>query len=572
MELTPELTSVEKYQSYRAEHASSPQNIDNARRYFLKASDLRQTLITNPYTSNAENLITGLFPNYKKEDIRIAATLAEPSGLYETTLAKFNRQEKREAYYREIDSSAEITMRLSSYVLGHANDLQNMPPEQAYSVLSKIAFGADDLNEISERYSCLQRRGFRLSIINFLEDREKLNQHRSSFEQDPKKVLRHLFSLDELNISLSDSVGIEAYPFSFVFYLSEDDYKKVNSLGSSSGVTRSSKYWPLELREKVVLINKGERDPEIVEKIKEHELLHVLQNGFTSETEKLGDIYDVGQAIEGITSGSFESVIKEFSSKIWQRTKDEIIAYAEREKFDLDVTTLDFGHWDIGLYFAKDYLRKADNLTQQAKDERFNAFLHARSQYLRDLREYRWMVKSLYEEANKGNFTKEKAEALLLNTPVNKTYRLERYLGLSPQEITEIKRQERQVVITEFSSNVRRAFDKSSSASSSTERFSLWTFDEIPHGLREKVKQTYYPELLPILTEAIQQSPNPYFLEDAIQAVTNICYSYPDDISSEQLQRLGIILEDISNNSNPQFKDVKKLAAQVLDNFISLKR
>ena len=72
---------------------------------------------------------------------------------------------------------------------------------------------------IQAQYALSQRRGFRLGIANFLEERGILSPYRLESSADPKA-----FAEKYLKNTFTGNVTIEQLPIGLVIYLDEQDY------------------------------------------------------------------------------------------------------------------------------------------------------------------------------------------------------------------------------------------------------------------------------------------------------------------------------------------------------------
>ena len=131
---------------------------------------LYRELASNPYTPKALKIILERFPDVNTADIVKAVVLAEPEGKYDRDFSQLPKNRQEEELQKQKDITAGINKRLTQYFEEHAKDLKQLPKEILYESLSKFVFASTDVKEIEERFSQDQRRSFRLTIVNFIED------------------------------------------------------------------------------------------------------------------------------------------------------------------------------------------------------------------------------------------------------------------------------------------------------------------------------------------------------------------------------------------------------------------
>lgn len=119
-------------------------------------------LASNPYKPTALQIISERFPGIDTVDVIRAVIFAEPEGKYDRN---FTPQQK--------DITVKINKQLVQYLKDHAKDLRKLPKEILYESLSKFVFASTDVKEIEDRFSQNQRRDFKLTIINFIENEPK---------------------------------------------------------------------------------------------------------------------------------------------------------------------------------------------------------------------------------------------------------------------------------------------------------------------------------------------------------------------------------------------------------------
>lgn len=160
---------------------------------------LYRELAPNPYGPLALQVISERFPNVNTADVIKAVVLAEPEGKYDRNFGVLSKDRQAEELLKQQSTIAEVNKRLALYFKKHAKDLSRLPKVSIYKSLSELVFGPSDIKEIEERYSQNQRRDFKLIIVNFIEDAQKLSD--CARQSDPVAE-RFLLNLAFATISL----------------------------------------------------------------------------------------------------------------------------------------------------------------------------------------------------------------------------------------------------------------------------------------------------------------------------------------------------------------------------------
>lgn len=132
--------------------------------------ELYWELASNPYKPTTLQIISERFPAINVTDVIRAVIFAEPEGKYDRNFSQLAKNKQEEELSKQISISAEMNKRLVSYFKKHTKDLRQLPKEIVYESLSKFVFASTDVKEIEDRFSQNQRRDFKLTIINFIED------------------------------------------------------------------------------------------------------------------------------------------------------------------------------------------------------------------------------------------------------------------------------------------------------------------------------------------------------------------------------------------------------------------
>ena len=425
--------------------------------FFQENPEARKSLIANPFSgTNGENFkdVPGGDNEYT---LLRSAVLAEQDGKYEQDFIKLPKDERLKRIYSQIEQSAEITIRIQDYVEKNLSNIGEISDGELYEALRDTVFGKKSDNKIQAEHPLSQRRSFRLSIANFLEERNNLEDYRLEASSDPKE-----FANKYLKRKFNGDVTIEQLPVGFIIYLDENDYALVQTTDndpksiSSAGVTLFGKYLPKNLQGKIVLLNRGGKETD--EKTKEdlldtrtHEVRHILFSMFHEQQESLY-IKDTRALLGSCkTEKDFQSLSRRVSDSFTERAKDEIIAYFSGGDFDESLTDLGFDSYKWHIEEVNKALDKRKDLDEETKKSILDGFIKDRVKSFETIKRMRFVAERLYRQPGNGivqnvlaklgikEFDTEHknniSEALLRNTQGSKIHRLSRYIGLSDEEV-----------------------------------------------------------------------------------------------------------------------------------------
>lgn len=131
---------------------------------------LYRQLASNPYSHRSLEIISERFPGINVVDVIRAVVWAEPEGRYDRDFRLLETELQEKELCQQRDNSVETNKRLVQFSGKYAKQFSQLPKEFVYSGLSSVAFGTTDLAEIEQRFAQNQRRDFKLSIVNFIED------------------------------------------------------------------------------------------------------------------------------------------------------------------------------------------------------------------------------------------------------------------------------------------------------------------------------------------------------------------------------------------------------------------
>jgi len=502
-----------------------------------------------------------------------ATIVAEGEGAYEQAFRELSAKEKHEKLCSQIESSAEMTVRIEKYIEGNLDKVDQMTDAELYKVLCRVAFETEDENEIKQKYALSQRRGFKLSIANFLEDRKKLNPYRIEAQTDPKA-----FAEKYLEEKFTGNVSVEQLPLGFVVYLDEEDFaifgsrdKSVKTI-DSAGVALSGSFLPYELKEKIILINKGGIENGIKTKEKmastlKHEVRHIIFNLFHEQRNKI--YTSIKDAKADLLKCEIEQDYKVVSDMFFQtfieEARDEIIAYFSQGRFDQTYSALRFNFYQYYMDYVKDVLSTKSDLPNDTKRTILDIFIKDRIKCLEQIRRMRLVSESMYKKGDESQ--NDFSEALLRNTPGTKIHRLAKYTGFSEEDIKSDK------IIKEKDKQVINELDN---LPSKPERFDEGWWDAAYEALikiQEQFPPKAWPSLVNKITEWKKQEWGFSLTKRAIFLIRDFVQIY--DVADDEKQKIKQIMNGIaslkvkSKKYRERAKELKKATNEV---FVLLKK
>lgn len=403
---------------------------------FQREPDFRRAFLADPFNPEINKVGASIY-----EPLRLAI-LAEPEGEYK----EISKEE-------QLEISASMTLRLTNYIESHLHEINKMNDRDLYKLLIKVAFGITNEDRLQTKYSLLQRRGFRLSIVNFLEDRHKLSDYRKESLIDSKA-----FAEKYLKQKFTGLVTIERLPVGFIIYLDEDDYALVQTSDrdpksiKSAGVTLGHDYLPEDLRWRMVLVNRGgaktrKKHPEEIENTKKHEVRHILFRSF-HEQRDLMSLSDLKKNFLNCqTKDDYQKISQILFENFVEQTRDEIIAYFTECELNEGYQAIRLNIYNSDVTFIKGWLSDVQNLSESEKESILEIFVNDQKRCLETTRKIRLVIKKIWEKSfanspvskKKRSFgesiNQEKIEALLQNTPGTKIHRLAKYAGLTTEDV-----------------------------------------------------------------------------------------------------------------------------------------
>lgn len=411
--------------------------------YYRSHAEERARILTNPFSAEVGKQISQIFGNSDSRwDILRAAIIAEPDGDYDQNYKRANWKDKHEMLINQIESSAHMTIRIQRYIEDNLSSIDNISDEELYKKLCRVAFDSEDETAIQAQYARSQRRGFRLSIVNFLEDRNRLLPYKLEASADPKA-----FSEKYLEKKFTGNVGIENLPIGIVIYLDEQDYALIDSIDGdlhniiSEGLILNN-LGNLELNNRIIVINKGGEKsglgtPNKLSIIKGHEIRHILF------------LFFHGQQVENMEARSFEESLLRCNTEedylklseamcgyFSEMARDEIIAYLFEGVLNTTYSELGFDEYKLYLEETLYVLKNKRGLESKTKLRIANSFIQHYMSCFETTKRIRAVARQMFI---RSELSHEMVEVLLRNTASAKIIRrLPRYAGLDEAKIDEV--------------------------------------------------------------------------------------------------------------------------------------
>jgi hypothetical protein len=467
-----ELTQGESYQIKKRGECFN--YLDTFIKKLQALPDLRDTIISDPFSKHTHDLIEEQLPVARREDILpsilYAAIVAETEGQYELNFDKLSVEKRREKLYEQIYSSAEMTIMAQKFLMDNLAELDEMSDEELYKKLCYVVFGSNDLEVIRTEYSLSQRRGFRLGVVNMLVTRKEIKNYRCEIDANPQAFFEKYFKM-----SFKGKIKIEYLPIGFIVYLEETDYALVHSDDrsvkniKSDGVVLFYSSLPRELRGRMAFINIGNNksktvDTKRIEQVKTHEIRHIIFEEFHARHE-MPSVLEVAATLDECkTVSDYENISRAIYEDFVEQAKDEIIAYFSEGEFGEFASHLRLQGYDLYIDGVKDYASKKSDLSgDDAKNIVFIFEFH-RKKCFEVVRKIRFIAERLYNSEDATPARKifadfhekhgvlqwrDVAEALLRNTPGTKIHRLASYAGMTEKEVKSgkiIKEKDKQII------------------------------------------------------------------------------------------------------------------------------
>lgn len=559
------LAKVETHQTER--RVSNPGDEKIRILFFQQNPEIRKNVVAEPFTDTTRERVKDVPGSDNAYTILRSAILTEPDGAYEQAFGKLSRNEQLQKLYDQIDSSAEMTIGIQKYIERNLSGLDKTPDEDLYKTLCQTAFETTDEGETQAKYSLSQRRGFRLSIANFLEERSKLSVYRLESSANPQA-----FAEKYLKQQFTGNISMEQLPVGFVIYLDEQDYALIGTRDKSPksipsyGVTLSSNWLPTELRGKIILLNKGGKETgvktaEELSSSRGHEIRHVVFSEFHAQQS---EAY-MSDTREALTKCKTEQDYRRVSEMIYEnfveKAKNGIIAYFSHGEFDESYSALGFHQYQWHIEKAEEALSKRSNMPEETKRLILETFTNNRRECFETIRRIRFVAEKMDEQSDNGVVDHDKAEALLRNTPGTKIHRLAKYTGLTTDDIRSdrIIKEKDQSTIDELNNLliIPEHYSKNWWTRASQ------TMDQVKHQLPTEV----LPALLSAVSKWSEREWSSVWVKEAILLTKDFINVH--GVPKADKQRIKQVMEDVISQKTDikDFEKSVKFAIETLDLF-----
>lgn len=553
------LTIIEKHQA--ESRSIRPGDELDYIKYYQSNPEKRGAILANPFSNETNEQIQQAFGNEDRWMVLRAAIIAEPEGAYEQNYRHLSRAEQRQKLYDQIDSSAQMTIRIQKYIEDKLLNIDNVSDEELYQELCRVAFASEVESEIQAKYALSQRRGFRLSIANFLEERGKLSTYRLESFADPKA-----FAEKYLKNTFTGNVTVEQLPIVLVIYLDEQDYALIESDDKSpksipsKGVTLSSDWLPQELQGKIILLNRGGNESGIktadeIAGTRGHEIRHIIFRDFHAQQSETY-MADTREALARcITEQDFRQVSDALYTDFVEKAKDEIIAFFSQGKFDESYSALRFHQYQWHIEEAETALKQRTDLSEENKKAILESFSNNRRKCFDTIKKVRLVAERMHGFSGLDH---DKAEALIRNTPGTRIHRLARYTDLTEEEIKSGK------IIKEAD---QKAIEGMSEILTVPEYYNEQWWSNASQA-RDQLRQQLSVESLPVLLEAVSKWSDKdwtsFWAEEAILLVED--YYKIHNFTAEQVEQVRKVLQDFvsKKNSKSDFAESLKFANRLM--------
>lgn len=266
----------------------------------------------------------------------------EDEGIY-----KSQRDKVRSGLTREIATSAGCAMRLRDFFETHRLELLTMAdtPEKLYTQMTQEAFESTDIDDIASRYSITQRVGFRLAMVNFIQDMQELkaaDAHMAGFSLQQKVQFLYHISLPE-----DTTAQLELTPLGFRLSLPPDEFVKEKTAEQQAGYAsvRRVQLDPNSSQSIPIIAVKQYSDSENQAIVRQHEEEHVFYRLFNHDrTDSSVSALKKVLAEENYSKAAHRLLAVRIGESSFSNMYHELAAYfAERDR---PLALFNSGRWD----------------------------------------------------------------------------------------------------------------------------------------------------------------------------------------------------------------------------------
>lgn len=197
------------------------------------SSDVRNKIIKNPLEFHWElELNSEVNCEYSLKKLSIASiVMSEWDWEYENKIKqnsdklthKENNIRKLEIYYWELWRGISEIIKIKDFLLDKWDNIWESNIDSLYRELSQIIFNTDNLDEISKNFSKEERKKYRLFMIKFIDNLEKLKTKKENISNN-KDLINYLNALKDYQIPENEIIDYEFLPFWLVVYLEDETF------------------------------------------------------------------------------------------------------------------------------------------------------------------------------------------------------------------------------------------------------------------------------------------------------------------------------------------------------------
>lgn len=243
-----------------------------------------------------------------------------------------------------------------------------------------------------------------------------------------------------------------------------------------------------------------------------------------------------------------------------EKAKDEIIAYFSEGKFNESYSALRYHQYQWRMDDLKRMLGEISDMPEETKRVILDIFIGDRRRCFEAIKRIKLVAEKMDEQSNNGVIDRDKAEALLRNTPGTKIHRLTKYTGLTADEVDRVIEEKDQEAINELNSILSISTDIN---------FSVNEWWDQASRARDLIKQQLPIKALPTLLTAVskwsEQSWTSNWTEEAILLTKD--YIKTHGVTEVDSQKIKQTMDDIilRETGVKDFEESVKFAKETLD-------
>lgn len=500
--------------------------------FFASHEQLRTLVVSDPFSPETKEKLRAFSTEYDPYLVACSAISDEQPGPYEKNFTALSRESKKAELERQLETSFHIFVRMEKYVEEHSDEIESMNDEELYHRLVEVAFGSGDDAKISADYALSQRRGFRLGIVNFIEDRRRLSDFKKEAKEDGKA-----FAEKYLGQAFRGEVAVEVLPIGFVISLDENDYALISTINKDPKMITSDGCCLLSLEEavlrmRVVAVNRGGpiggiRDSEKQRDTRKHEVRHILFYAFHEVGPRLDETVDLHTRLyECVSAEDYRSIFNQLKEKFLERARNEISSYFAHGRFNQSFESLGAGLFRVNLRALKrsitlHHMYKRGGVCEDLFPEKEREALKVAlgeevSRLVDSVRTMRLVAENLYKQSEKkegvvkewfrkitdnyrGYSQRDLAQAMIYSTPAGKFHRLARFAGLDQAKIVEGS------ILKELDSALVSDLKKLLDLPQENDRAGVFLWKSKTEVVLNEIRKFLPPDVAPVLLEAFNK-------------------------------------------------------------------